>query len=444
MWRPGRVLVEGAANPSRPASEIPAAKQRVYLPRRCHSFRAILPRMSERTTVQQGLYVHVPFCETKCGYCDFYSVPAAGRDMGPLVDALVQELSVRVPPADGGVTTIFAGGGTPTLLGAEDLSRLMAPLKEVASCAGCVEFTVEANPATLDAAKAKILVQAGVDRLSLGAQSFHPSELAVLERIHSPDDIAPAVRIARDFGIDRLNIDLIFGIPGQTLASWAASLRQALDLNPDHLSLYGLTYEPGTPLTHQRNRGRVKPCDDGLEADMYLAAGELLADNGFEQYEISNYAKPGQECKHNLLYWSNAPYIGVGPSAVGSVGGVRYRNVNDVGRYTRAILEDGDAVTETEKVCGKVLAAETAMLRLRLSEGIDCEEFERHTGFDPKACFAASIQQYQELALIQKGTNQIALTPKGRLYADTIITDFMAELENSAECKSVPLRLLPG
>jgi len=197
----------------------------------------------ERPTIGAcGLYLHVPFCTTKCGYCDFYSVPCAGRATGELVERLLAELAGRLAETPLTVATIFLGGGTPTVLPAEELARLLEPLARVARSGACREFTVEANPATLDDEKAGLLASAGVDRLSLGAQSFHASELAVLERIHAPEDIAPAVRTARRAGIGRINLDLIFGIPGQTLASWTASLDRAMELEPGHLAPVSYTH----------------------------------------------------------------------------------------------------------------------------------------------------------------------------------------------------------
>jgi len=401
--------------------------------------------MESAATGSYGLYVHVPFCTTKCGYCDFYSIPAEGRDAGGLVDRLLDELTRRLADASGPIATIFVGGGTPTVLPREELARLVEPLARIARAGeararregesgatgpGSIqEFTVEANPGTLDDEKAALLVAAGVDRLSLGAQSFNPAELAVLERLHSPDDIAPAVRIARRAGIRRLNLDLIFGVPGQTLAGWLESLDRAIELDPDHLALYGLTYEPGTTLTRRRDAGRVQPCDDGLEAEMYLAALDATAAAGFQQYEISNFARPGQRCLHNLIYWHNEPYLGVGPSAAGYLRGLRYRNVPDLHRYQQMIDQFGHAVIESERIEGRLLAAETAMLQLRLIDGVDRAAFERRTGFDPHQVFARSIARYEPPGLLSVSPTRIALTRSGLLLADAIIADFMADLD---------------
>ncbi|MHC4090801.1 MAG: radical SAM family heme chaperone HemW [Planctomycetota bacterium] len=386
-----------------------------------------------------GLYVHVPFCTTKCGYCDFYSLPHGGRNTSRVVECLLAELTGRLHEPQGPVGTIFLGGGTPTVLPAIELAHLLQPLAGLAHTGTCHEFTVEANPATLHDEKAGILVSAGVDRLSLGAQSFHPAELAVLERIHSPEDIAPAVKIARRAGINRLNLDLIFGVPGQTMASWRESLDRALHLDPGHLSLYGLTYEPGTALTRRRDIGHITPCDDRLEADLYSAAIDRLAEAGFRQYEISNFARPGQRCRHNLIYWNHEPYIGVGPSAAGYLDGIRYRNVADIERYVEMIDAQGTAVIETERIEGRRLAGEMAMLQLRLVEGIDTDRFRRRTGLDPRQAFAPAISRHEAAGLLTVTPTRIALTRQGRLVADTLIADFMADLDAPTQHATVPV-----
>ncbi|MCH7884382.1 MAG: radical SAM family heme chaperone HemW, partial [Planctomycetes bacterium] len=313
------------------------------------------PALSRETC---GLYLHVPFCETKCGYCDFFSVALKDRDTAPLIERLIRELGSRLADPHPTIRTIFCGGGTPTILPADRLNRLLQSITAAVSMAEVVEFTVEANPATLDDQKVAMLVAAGVDRVSMGAQSFFPEELATLERLHSPDDIAPSVSVLRRHGMSQINLDLMFGIPGQTLDTWSRSLDRAIELEPDHIACYGLMYEPGTRLTAQRRRGVVRPCADSLEADLYLYAIDALANAGYRQYEISNFARPGCECRHNLIYWRNLPYIGVGPSAVGCLHGKRYKNVADVAGYIRLMDERGQAEVESEIVSGQALMHE--------------------------------------------------------------------------------------
>ncbi|MEE9295566.1 MAG: radical SAM family heme chaperone HemW [Phycisphaerae bacterium] len=378
-----------------------------------------------------GLYVHVPFCETKCGYCDFYSVALRNRDPAPLVGCLVAELQRRAEAASANIRTVFVGGGTPTVLPLAEMIHLFEALGEVLSDHRVAEFTVEANPATLNDARLAVLTSAGVDRLSMGAQSWHAAELAALERLHSPDDIKPGVELARAHGINRLNLDLMFGIGGQTMASWSESLERTISLGVDHISCYGLTYEPGTRLTAQYTAGKITPCDEALEAEMYLYAIDRLAEAGLEQYEISNFARPGERCLHNMIYWRREPYIGIGPSACGLVDDVRYKNVADIAAYVRGIKEAGDAVTESEVVTGALLAGEMLMLQLRLNEGVDLGQVAQRSGIDVAQVLQSSLAKYRHMEMLRLCGEVLSLTLRGRLFADSIISELYSELHLS-------------
>jgi len=373
-----------------------------------------------------GLYVHVPFCETKCGYCDFYSVALKERNPAPLVDCIGRELRQRVNGQAYEVRTVFFGGGTPTILPLSELARLLSFLHQVVDVRQLEEFTVEANPATVDDEKAELLVSSGVSRVSMGAQSFFPDELTTLERLHSPEDIAPSVATLRRHGVGQINLDLIFGIPGQTLETWSQSLARAIDLEPNHIACYGLTYEPGTRLTAMRRHGRMTPCDDGLEADMFLATMDTLESAGYRQYEISNYAQPGCKCRHNLLYWRNEPYIGVGPSAAGCLHGRRYKNVADVAGYVRLIERDGCAAVESETIDTEMLIVELVMMQLRLNEGLSIAVFRERIGVDPRESFGDALTRLESLGLVTISETHIALTKSGRLVANTVIADLAA------------------
>ena len=373
-----------------------------------------------------GLYVHVPFCETKCGYCDFYSVALNDRNPAPLVDCIGRELRQRVNGHAHAVRTVFFGGGTPTILPLSELARLLNFLNEVVEVRGLEEFTVEANPATVDDEKADLLVSAGVTRVSMGAQSFFRNELATLERLHSPEDIAPSVATLRRHGIGQINLDLIFGIPGQTIETWSRSLARAIDLAPDHIACYGLTYEPGTRLTAMRRHGRMTPCDEDIEADMFLRTMDTLEAAGYRQYEISNYAKPGCECRHNLLYWRNEPYIGAGPSAAGCVNGRRYKNVADVAGYVRLVDRDGHAEVETETIDTEMLIVELVMMQLRLNEGLSIAAFRERIGLDPRESFGDALTRLVDLGFVTVSETHIALTRSGRLVANTVVGELAA------------------
>ena len=372
-----------------------------------------------------GLYVHVPFCTTKCGYCDFYSkVPAAG-ETAPLVDALLRELETALTPDHARVATLFVGGGTPTVLPDGQFHRLFDRLRVEAARRPSIEFSVEANPGSLTDVNADILRAAGVNRISIGAQSFHRRELRVLDRIHEPADVPLAAEIVRRAGFEHFNLDLIFGVPGQTPASWTDSLRRAVALGPDHLACYGLTYEPGTPLRERQVAGRVEPMDTDLEADLYEITLDVLAGAGFEPYEISNFARPGGRSAHNLRYWRNEPTIGVGPSAASYLAGRRWRNVPDTQAYVRGVLAGQDVTCDHETLDPDARAGETVMLGLRLTEGISRRRFRAATGFELDARFGPLIVRHVAAGLLTADRDRIALTHRGRLLADTILADFL-------------------
>lgn len=389
--------------------------------------------MDERTKL--GLYVHVPFCETKCGYCDFYSIPLKDRDTSRLVAALIRELDTRLGALDRPIGTVFVGGGTPTLLPPDQLGQLLDAIGCGADPAKLDEFTVEANPATVGFEIVEVLARAGVNRVSMGAQSFEVAELAALERLHSPDDIAPSVAALRDQGIAQLNLDLIFGIPGQTVESWERSLHRAIELEPDHIACYGLTYEPGTRLTAQRNVGRVIPCGENLEADMYLKTVDTLERAGYFQYEISNFAKPGCQSKHNLLYWRNEPYVGVGPSAAGCVANRRYKNVADLGAYIDAVERTGLAEAESETLTTEQLMTELILMQLRTVEGMSLTNFRKRTGIDPLTLFGDTVDHLVHQGLIRVTDTHLALTQPGFLVANAV----MAELAGTYGPRTVSL-----
>lgn len=410
------------------------------------------PPLASPLPASCGLYVHVPFCETKCGYCDFYSVALNDRNPAPLVDCIGRELRQRVNDRDHAVRTVFVGGGTPTILPLTELARLLNFLNEVVEVRRLEEFTVEANPATVDDEKAELLVSSGVSRVSLGAQSFFPDELATLERLHSPEDIAPSVATLRRHRVGQINLDLIFGIPGQSLDTWSQSLARAIDLGPDHVACYGLTYEPGTRLTAMRRHGRMTPCDEDLEADMFLRTMDTLESAGYRQYEISNYAKPGCECRHNLLYWRNEPYIGVGPSAAGCLDGRRYKNVADVAGYVRLMDRDGHAEVESETIDSEMLITEIVMMQLRLNEGFSIGAFRQRVGLDPREVFRDALTRLVDLGLVTVSETHIALTRSGRLVANTVIADLVVHPSNplhssrplSASLPLHPPKLIPN
>ena len=342
-----------------------------------------------------ALYAHVPFCRTRCGYCDFYSTVLEPAAVEPLVSGLLTELDAARNRHELAFETIFVGGGTPTCLPPRQLERLLLACAELGR-GGQIEFTVEANPATVTPETAAVLVAAGVNRVSVGAQSFDPDELQALERTHQPEQVGQTLEICRAQGIHDINLDLIFAIPGQTAASWRANLAAAIALEPTHLSCYGLTYEPGTRLHARLQAGEVRRVDEDLEADLYEMTIEILASAGYEHYEVSNFARPGARCRHNLTYWHNQPYLGIGPSAAGFVDGLRYKNVADIATYVREIAAGRPPHAEAERLAPEQRARETAMLALRLAEGLDRRSFTVRFGHDPVDFFADAVATHTQ------------------------------------------------
>lgn len=373
----------------------------------------------------RSLYVHVPLCRTRCGYCDFYSEVYQPDAVAPLVAALLTELDRHAAMRPLAFETIYVGGGTPTILPPTALADLLNAVAAHRDPHTALEFTVEANPATVTQSIADVLAAAGVTRVSIGAQSFDPDELRRLDRTHDPEDVARTVATCRAAGIGQISLDLIFGIPGQTLASLAANLDRARTLTRDHISCYGLTYEPGTPLREQYDRGLVRAVDEDLEAEMYELVLDTLPAAGLPQYEISNFARPGAACRHNLLCWQNAPYIGIGPAAAGYLDDVRYRNMADTAAYVAAIHAGQSPWQEHERLNPAQRAGEAAMLALRTTAGIDRAGFARLYGADPLEHFAETVRRHVDDGLLAVTPTSIHLTRSGLLLANRVMADFL-------------------
>jgi oxygen-independent coproporphyrinogen-3 oxidase len=390
------------------------------------------------STPIESLYVHVPFCRNICGYCDFYKLPLKVELAGATVDALLAELRRLADDHPLALRTVFVGGGTPTELPMSELERLVcacgahrarsSPSGLRASAPSCLdswEFTLEANPATITAENAQMLAAAGVNRISMGAQSFNSDELRFLDRKHRPGQIAESVAICREAGIAALNLDLIFGIPGQTRDTWRASMRSALDLDVEHLSCYALTYEHGTTLYRRLQTGRVLQMDNDLEADLYEFTMDYLEAAGLRQYEISNYARPGFECRHNVVYWHNQPCAAIGPSACGFVDGLRYKNVPDLKQYLDLVQAGRRPRVLEERLDARASARETAMLALRLNAGLDRAAFHQRFGIDAAVLFESALRSHVNSGLVEVHEHDIRLTRAGRLVADSVFVDLM-------------------
>ncbi|MHC4948733.1 MAG: radical SAM family heme chaperone HemW [Planctomycetota bacterium] len=385
----------------------------------------LLPGLDASTVV--AAYLHVPFCRHKCHYCDFYSlVEAAGRDRrAAFTDRLVREIEAAAAHVTGPLGSVFVGGGTPTLLSPACWRRLLEAVEAAGWRGPDTELTVEANPETVTDELAATLVAGGVNRMSLGAQSFEPALLRTLERHHDPASVGRAIRRLRTAGIGSINLDLIFAIPGQTPAGFARDLDRALDLPVEHLSCYGLMYEPGTPLTARLRTGRVTPVEETAEAAMYETARARLAGRGLEQYEISNWARPGHRCRHNLAYWRNEDWWPLGPSAAGHVAGVRWRNRPRLGDYLEA---DGPwpPIRDVERLDDDGRVGETFMLGLRLVEGLDLARAETLLARGERGpARRAALERHERDGLVERTDDRLRLTGRGQLLANTVVTDLL-------------------
>ncbi len=370
----------------------------------------------------RALYVHVPFCMHRCGYCDFTLV--ADRD--DLVPSYLQALANEFDRLDGDyeVDTIFIGGGTPTHLSTGQLEQLAEILYSRFTLSSGGEFSVEANPDGLSDDVMKTLTGIGVNRLSLGVQSFDAEVLKTLERQHTPAVAHEVVRRAID-SFDDVSLDLIFGVPGQTFDLWNATLAVAHQLPIRHVSTYGLTFEKGTDFFRRLQQGQMNATSDDVERDMYAAAISQFGSAGVPQYEISNFAQPGSECRHNMVYWQADEYFAFGPGAARYVHGVRSTNARNVSRWINCWLKGEAALQEVEQLSADEKIREAIFLGLRLVAGIDVDSFRDRFGCDVAEIAKGSAGRHLEDGLLEVSENHLRLTLKGRFLADTVIAEFL-------------------
>lgn len=367
-----------------------------------------------------GLYVHIPFCRRKCHYCAFYSVRPESALVSQFVRAAKRELS-RYGALDE-VRSLYLGGGSPSCLPPSILVGFARHLS--ARCPRAHEFTLECNPGQLSRASLAQLHQAGVTRLSLGAQSFQQSELDFLGRRHSVACIEETVRDARKVGFANIALDLIFALPCSSLQAWKHSLRCAVELGVQHISTYGLSIERGTKLERQVHGGQLTPLDEERDRALYELAMDFLEDQSYLQYEISNFAQAGYACQHNMGYWMNQPFLGIGPSAASYWQGQRTTNVADVAEYIRRIHQAGDASEECQTVTPHHRTCETAVLNLRMRQGIDLRRFQETTGHDALQTFDHAIASQRALRLLELQGDHLCLTRSALPIADTVLCQF--------------------
>jgi oxygen-independent coproporphyrinogen-3 oxidase len=361
------------------------------------------------------LYIHIPFCVKKCIYCDFFSVPYDESVIKIFVDALCKELSLKKRLA-GMLKTAYFGGGTPTLLPADCFRQLFKCMKDNYQFSQDIEITVEANPGTIDEPKIEALLSLGVNRLSVGVQSFNDNELAALGRIHSSDEALRSIESIRKAGLKNFSIDLMYGIPGQTMESWKASLSRAIDLSLKHISTYELTTEENTPLYPLIRSGKISMLNEELVLEMYNNTIDYLAARGYEHYEISNLALPGFKCLHNLNYWNMGEYIGAGPGAHSFAYGTRSTNMKDINCYIDHLNKGIVPETELMRLSRAEVIEEFIFLGLRKTEGIDPEKAEKE-GLDILAAGEEMIREgYLEIR-----DNMLRLTRRGIVVSNAVI-----------------------
>lgn len=364
----------------------------------------------------------MPFCAHRCGYCNFTLIARRPDLVGRYLLALERELSWLGSPRP--VETLFIGGGTPTYLAPDDLARLLTIVLAWLPPVEGHEFTVEANPGGLDADRVAVLADHGVTRLSLGAQSFNTRKLKALERDHSPADIAAGVDLARR-RLNSVSLDLIFGAPGESASAWQCDLEEALRLNTDHISTYGLTYERGTTFWGRRHRGELSQVDEELEREMYAAAIDTLSEAGFEHYEVSNFARPGHRCRHNEVYWSGWPYYAAGPGAARYVGGGREVNHRSTTTWIARVLAGESPVAQREQLSAEDRAREMLVFGLRRLEGVSREAFAHATGYTVDHLAGDALVRHVSRGLLEDSGDRVRLTREGLFVSDAIWPDFL-------------------
>ena len=380
------------------------------------------------------LYIHIPYCRQKCRYCDFASYPGQKNSMPAYVDALLREADMMAVTAKNTpIQTVFIGGGTPSILPANLLDGLLSGLRQRFNIPAGIEFTTEANPGTLTGEWLEAALTGGVNRLSMGMQACQPSLLRTLGRIHTHQDVVDSVALARRMGVNNLSVDLMFGLPGQTPAMWRESLQAALDLGVEHLSCYGLIPEEGTPLFDDLEAGRLSLPDEADERRMYDDTLTFLSQQGYQQYEISNFAKPGYECRHNIGYWTRVPYIGLGASAASFLpnksGGLRLTNPAGIHDYIAMAEEQAWRRRERTSLLPEDARFESLMLGLRMTRGVSEKDFAAMHGMTIDTYCGEILRQQEKRGLLVHQNGRWALTRRGMDVQNAILVEIMEAVE---------------
>lgn len=383
-------------------------------------------KIMDRKEQELELYAHIPFCVRKCGYCDFLSGTAEESTREAYLLALAREIRRAGQDAEGcRAVSVFFGGGTPTVLTGGQLSRLLSEIKKSFRLAGDCEITLEANPGTLDPEKLRLCREAGFNRISIGCQSADNRELRRLGRIHTWEEFLEGFRQAREAGFSNINVDLMSGIPGQTLVSWETSLRKTVELGPEHISAYSLILEEGTPF--YENREKLDLPDEDTERRMYERTGEILEEYGCRQYEISNYAREGYRCRHNLGYWTGREYLGLGLGASSLWRDTRFRNTDSMEEYLKDSGNLPKIRREEEKLSASDRQSEYMILGLRLTEGISLAGFRETFGTDVRKVWPGVLEKYEGYGLLEEAAGRLKFTGEGISLSNVVLAEFLPE-----------------
>ena len=372
-----------------------------------------------------GLYIHVPFCRRKCLYCDFYSVCRSAEYELPYADALLSQMKRWKPKTRKfAVDTVYIGGGTPSLLKNETLCGIFDAMSKDFRVISGAEITIEANPGTITGEKLAFYRSIGINRLSIGMQSANNDELRMLGRSHTFEEFLSAYCIARMEGFDNISVDIMYGVPGQTKMGFIGSLRRLIDLAPDHISLYGLKIEENTPLAGAKELLAKIPNED-TQAEMYLTAVALLTKAGYEQYEISNFAKPSRVCRHNVRYWIGENYLGFGPAAASLFGNTRFTCERDLKGYIKNNGDESRMLSEQKVLTKRDIETEYVMLRFRLTDGIDVRDYMNRFGVNFDARYGTKMEKYVASEYIVPTKAGYRLSPKGMLISNSVLSDIL-------------------
>ena len=372
----------------------------------------------------ESLYIHVPFCATKCYYCAFNTYAFRKEQARHYLDALRTEMELYRLDSDG-LKTVFIGGGTPSILSAESLDRLLGYMHAAFKVDAAAEITVECNPGTVDRQKLEVMRSGGVNRLSFGVQAMDDDTLREIGRIHTVDEALQSYDLARGVGFDNINLDLIFALPNQTIEEWSACLNEVIALQPEHISPYNLMIEEGTVFHESQRTGKLHRLSDEVEAEMYDLTIDTLVRRGYQHYEISSFAKPSCVAKHNLVYWDNQSYIGLGPGACGYIDGARYSNIRGVQDYIDRLKREDKPITDSERLTGRDEKAETIILGLRKRDGVREKDYRRRFGESIGDEFNDVLNKWIGENLLEWDNGNLRLTGRGLFLANEVFVDFL-------------------